>query len=62
MLIALVVCGGLYTLLGTIPEYASGPAMVKVSKAAASSPSSNRASSPRWTCGPDNRWRRDSRW
>ena len=30
MLIALLVCAGLYSLLGTIPEYASGPAVVKV--------------------------------
>ncbi|MFE8597653.1 efflux RND transporter periplasmic adaptor subunit [Archangium violaceum] len=30
VLIALVVCAALYSLLGTIPEYASGPAMVKV--------------------------------
>ncbi|MCY1077228.1 efflux RND transporter periplasmic adaptor subunit [Archangium lansingense] len=30
VLIALVVCAGLYSVLGTIPEYASGPAMVKV--------------------------------
>ncbi|OJT26526.1 hemolysin D [Archangium sp. Cb G35] len=30
VLIALVVCAALYSVLGTIPEYASGPAMVKV--------------------------------
>lgn len=30
VLLALVLCAGLYSVLGTIPEYASGPAMVKV--------------------------------
>ncbi|HEX8818839.1 MAG TPA: HlyD family efflux transporter periplasmic adaptor subunit [Archangium sp.] len=30
VVLALVVAGGLYSVLGTIPEYASGPALVKV--------------------------------